>query len=82
MFGRIDLAGFGDLWKQLGELHVLPNTAIEQIPMFLSDKTKKKLMKKTPREIAEIVDAAVDKINNGSVEVLDELIKKELKTRK
>ena len=81
MFGRVDLSGFDDLWKQVGELKVLPNTAIEQVPSFLSDKTKRKLMKKTPREIAEIVDAAVDKINHGSVEVLDVLIQKEIKAR-
>ena len=83
MFGRkIDTNEFDDLWKQVGELHILPNTAIEQVPMFLSDKTKRQLMKKTAREVVEIVDAAVDKINHGSIEVLDELIWKELKERK
>ena len=82
MFGRVDLAEFDDLWKQVGELKVLPNTAIEQVPMFLSDKIKRKLMKKTAQEIAEIVDAAVDKVNHGSVELLDALIQKEIKVRR
>lgn len=82
MFGRVDLAGFDDLWKKVGELKVLPNTAIKQVPSFLSDKTKKKLMKKSAKEVADIVDATIDKVNHGSVELLDELIKKELKERK
>lgn len=83
MFGRVDLTGFDELWKSVEELHILPNTAITHIPDFLSDETKKKLMKKTPQEIGKIVKAAINEIeNHGSVEVLDVLIKKELKKRK
>ena len=82
MFGRtIDTGRFDELWKQVEELHVLPNTAIIHIPSFLSDQTKKKLMKKTPREIGEIVKAAVDQIDNGSVEQLDQLVQKQMKER-
>lgn len=83
MFGRkVDISGFDELWKEVGELKVLPNTAIEQVPMFLSDKTKRLLMKKSAKEVADIIDAAVDKINHGSVEVLDVLVQKEIKTRR
>lgn len=35
MFGRVDLSGFDELWQQVGELHILPNTAIYQVPTFL-----------------------------------------------
>ena len=62
-------------------MYILPSTDIDQIPMFLSDRTKRKLMKKTMVEIAEIVDAAIDKINYRSVEVLDVRVLKEIKAR-
>lgn len=66
---------FDELWAQVKGL---PDTAIVQVPLVLTVSTKKKLERKTPEEIAALVAAAIDEINNGSVAPLDELIKKRL----
>ena len=41
-----------------------------QLPSSLSDKTKRKLLKLSPKEVAE----AVDNVNYGSVESIDKLV--------
>lgn len=66
---------FDELWKQVKGL---PDTAMAQVPIVLSEDTKKKLCKKTPVEIAEIVLSAVDQINHGSIESVDELVRRKL----
>lgn len=67
---------FEEYWDEVTKLKNIPNTAIEQLPSTLSEKTKKKLMKRKPEESAEILEAAIDLINRGSVESIDSLIRK------
>ena len=69
---------FEELWKQVDELHILPDTAIAQIPGILSSATKKKLSQMTVEDAGETVSAAINEINHGSIEPLDELIQKRL----
>ena len=66
---------FDELWA---EVQGLPDTAKIQVPGTLSEVTKKKLSRKTPEEVAAIVTAAIDEVNHGSVEPLENLIKKRL----
>lgn len=66
---------FDELWAQVAGL---PDMAKIQVPNTLSAATKKKLCKYSPGEISSIVQWAIDEINHGSVEPLDELIKKRL----
>lgn len=66
---------FDELWAQVKGL---PDTAMVQVPLVLSTATKKKLERKTPEEVAVIVAAAIDEINQGSITPLDELISSRL----
>ena len=66
---------FEDAWRQV---EGLPDTAMVQVPGVLSQDTKRKLARKTPAEIKEIVEQAIEEVNHGSVAPLDELIKKRL----
>ena len=66
---------FDELWTQVKGL---PDTAIMQIPLVLTASTKKKLERKTPEEIEQIVSAAIEEINHGSITSLDELINRRL----
>lgn len=59
---------FDDLWR---EVQGLPEMAKIQVPTTLSESTKMKLAKKTPEEVSRIVLAAIEDVNNGSVEPLD-----------
>ena len=66
---------FDKLWTQVKGL---PDTAMVQVPLVLTASTKKKLERKTPEEIAQIVSAAIEEINHGSITSLDELINRRL----
>lgn len=66
---------FEELWEQVSGL---PDTAKMQVPRVLSDPTKKKLCKYSPDEVSRIVHSAIEEVNSGSVEPLDELLKKRL----
>ena len=66
---------FDEVWVQI---QGLPETAKLQIPGLLSEKTKWKLGMKNPAEVAAIVTEAIEDINHGSVERLDELINKKI----
>lgn len=66
---------FDELWAQVKGL---PETAMIQVPLALKVSTKKKLERKTPEEVAAIVAAAIDEINQGSITPLDELINSRL----
>ena len=65
---------FEELWRQVGILDLLPKQAIELVPQSLSDKTKKRLCKKKPEEVAEIVLWAIRQIDYGSIETVDALV--------
>ena len=45
---------FEELWKQVDALHILPDTAIAQIPGILSSTTKDKLSRMTAEEVGKI----------------------------
>ena len=63
---------FEELWKQV---EGIPEGAKKQIPSDLSDRTKRKLEKLSPEEIRAVVNKAFEKVNNGSVEEIDVLIR-------
>ena len=63
------------LWTQVKGL---PDTAMMQVPLVLTASTKKKLERKTPEEIEQIVSAAIEEINHGSITSLDERINRRL----
>lgn len=77
LWKRIDVEGeFDMLWKDVEEKKLLSYDIIESIPRLLSEKTKKKLIKKSPEEVATAIKAAIEKNNAGSVETIDELVRK------
>ena len=61
---------FEELLDQACTAAHLPEMARIQLPSSLSDKTKRKLLKLSPKEVAE----AVDNVNYGSVESIDKLV--------
>lgn len=67
-----------ELWKAVERLHILPETAIEQIPDLLTDPIKERLSQLSPTDAGSVVADAVDEINCGSIATLDTLIKKRL----
>ena len=66
---------FEDVWR---EVQALLDTAKLQIPGVLKDETKKRLSRRSPEKIKEIVEAAIEEVNHGSIVPLDELVKKRL----
>lgn len=66
---------FEDVWK---EVEGLPDTAKEQVPGVLSERTKNKLARMKPENVSQIVCSAIEEVNNGSVEPLNVLINKRL----
>lgn len=66
---------FDEAWTQV---QGLPEVAKRQVPGALSEKTKRMLSMKSPAEIGAIVTESIEEVNHGSVERLDELIRKQL----
>ncbi len=69
---------FMELWAEVEKLNMLPNTAIMDVPGIIQSATKQKLCELEPARVSEIIKAAIEEINNGSVESLDDLILKRL----
>ena len=69
---------FEEYWREVDMTHLLPAMAIDQIPSSLSNSTKKRLMKRNPEETATMLREAIEKINRGSVESIDSLVRKKL----
>ena len=69
---------FDELWIEIEKLHILPDTAIKQVPQIISNETKKKLTGKTPEEATRILSEAIEQINRGSIETVDALTRKKL----
>ena len=66
---------FEDVWEQV---RGLLDAAKLQVPAALKADTKKRLSRKSPEQMREIVEAAIEEVNHGSVLPLDTLIKKRL----
>lgn len=69
---------FEEYWAEVAKQKALPEMAIRQLPSSLSASTKKKLMKLKPRETVRILKAAIDRINQGSVESIDSPVRNRL----
>lgn len=65
---------FEEYWAEIEKLKLLPNTAIRQLPSALSRKTKSELMKKHPEDAVEILKKAINAIDCGSIESVDNLV--------
>ncbi|MCR5203650.1 MAG: hypothetical protein K6E47_01215 [Lachnospiraceae bacterium] len=63
---------FEELWKQV---EGIPAGAKKQILADLSYKTKRKMERRTPKEVEKAVVKAFEEINNGSIEPIDLLIR-------
>lgn len=72
---------FEEYWEEIIEINKLPNIVARQLPMSLSDKTKKKLTKICAEETIRLIKEVIEEINNGSVESVDFLINKKLEAR-
>ena len=69
---------FSEYWAEVEKLQILPQMAIQQLPSSLSENTKRKLMKIRPEETLDILKNAIEQINQGSVESIDTLVRKQL----
>ena len=73
---RIDVEGELEmLWSDIRERRLLPYDILDSVLRLLSEKTKKKLIIKSTEEIAKSIKASIDKINTGSVETINELVR-------
>ena len=68
--------GFNDLVVTLARKHSLPEMAALQLNDLLSEDAKKELLKRSPEEVADILNYAIRKINNGSTAKIDDLVKR------
>ncbi len=66
---------FDELWREISDLTEMAKI---QIPGVLRESTKKKLARKKPEEVRQIVTAAIDEVSHGSVEPLDRIIRKKI----
>ena len=64
---------FEDLLDKACMAANLPNTAKILLPSALSDKTKRNLLKLSPEEVGRVLAAAIEKVNHGSIESIDQL---------
>ena len=66
---------FDKLWEKVPGL---TNTAKKQILDVLTPYTKKRLEEYSPFEIGSFVRLAIDEIEHGSIETIDDLVRKRL----
>ena len=64
------------LWMVVREKGLLSFDILDTVPRLLSENTKKKLIKMKPEEATKVIKSAIDKINAGSTETIDTLIRK------
>ena len=67
---------FEEYWVEVDERGALLNSAIKQLPFSLSVETKRKLKKLSAEETIEILEAVIDEVNHGSVDSIDNLVRK------
>ena len=72
---------FEELLDQACTIAHLPEMARIQLPVVLSDKTKKKVLQLSPEELGQMLSVAIDEINQGSVKSIDILIREYLLSR-
>ena len=68
-----------ELLERACEIAQLPNTARVQLPRSLSDETKRRIKKLAVEELAGILKEAVEQIDSGSVESIDEFVRRAAK---
>ena len=66
---------FDELFNQACDLANLPEMARIQLPNVLSAETKKMVMCLSPKQFGEMLKDAIHKVDHGSVEPIDKLIK-------
>ena len=66
---------FDELWKIVPGIS---RTAMNQVPDALSPDTKRRLEQYSPFEIGAIVRSAINDIEHGSIETLNDLVIKQL----
>lgn len=69
---------FDELLDRACDSASLPEVARLLLPSTLSAETKKLVLKLSPEELGRVLASAIDKINRGSVETVDALVKKSL----
>ena len=69
---------FDEILEEACLLVQLPNTAREQLPRALSDKTKQMALKLSPEELGRVLKSAIETINHGLVESIEALVRKQL----
>ena len=67
-----------ELLERACEIAHLPSMAKDQLPRSLSDETKRRIKKLSVDELAGMLRAAVDQVDHGAVESLNELIRARL----
>ena len=74
---------FDKLWEQVCLTSDLPEGARVHLPTSLSDKTKAIIEKEklSAKELTDIVLNAINQVNGGSVESIDDLVMKSLEKR-
>jgi hypothetical protein len=69
---------FPTYWAELEKLKVLPEMAIKLLPSSLSLEMKQRLMSLKLEETVEVLEWAIEQVNRGSVESIDNLLRKRL----
>jgi len=69
---------FDELMDAACDSAALPNMARILLPSTLSGETKKAVMQLKPEELWIILKDAIDQIDNGSVESVDTLVRKQI----
>ena len=64
---------FDELWKQV---EGIPEGVKKQISADLSDRTKRKLEKLSPKDVEEAVNKTLAEVDKGSIETVDPLIRR------
>ena len=70
---------FKILMDEIGKLNILSASAVDLLPEDLSARTKKKLLKHSPEEAAQILAEAIEEIEHGSIESMDTLVYRKIR---
>ena len=68
-----------ELLERACEIAHLPSTAKDQLPGSLAKETKRSIQNMTAEELAVIIKDAVEQIDHGSIESIDELVRRAAK---